>query len=489
LKRLARRDLPTTPRVPRPTVNPSPRVFASQPSWPTITIGAAIGWTLAGLKWIIVLAVLGAIAGFGYSTLAKPKFTAYTDLVVDPANLQLLSNDLYSNAFEQQAQLLDAESKLRVLTSGNVLTRVVTELNLQADPEFVGSSGPIDLSFLFGTAAGNGDPVLTAVDALSKKVAARREERSYVVTLGVSTETADKSVLIANALVAAFQAELAQAEADGASRAADALVQRLSELKAEVTTAEGAVATFRQEHGLEASNSGELVNTQSMTLLNQRAIEAQQALIAAQSRYTEMTDPVTGRANADAVQTPTMVALRTQYGLLKQQADAAATMYGPLHPTRASAERQLGGLQQQISAEAARAVQTAKLELDQARSTVAELEVQTGAARNTVAMDGQAQVQLRDLERDAKAKADVYQAFLTRAREITERQQIDTTNIRIISPATPPATRSWPPRAVVTLGAGGAGGAALGIALALGFGFLAAARQLRTRPTRGEAHA
>jgi len=429
LKRLARRDLPSTPRTPPMVAQSAPAAAGAPMVWPVLNVSDAIGWLLQGLKWIAILAVLSAGAGYGYSIIAKPKFTAYTDLVVDPANLQVVTDDLYARSLDQNAQLLNVESKLRVLTSGNVLTRVVTDLGLQNDPEFQGTADATD-------------PVLAAMGELEKKVTARREERSYVVTVAVSTETPDKSVKIADAVVAAFQAELAKAESDGAVRAADSLMDRLSELKSEVALAEQAVETFKRANGLEASNDGELFNSQSMTLLNQRLVEAQQVLVAAQSRYSELADPATGRLNADAVQTPTMVALRTQYGLLKQEADAAATIYGPLHPNRSAGERQLAGLQQQINSEATRFVQSASLDLEQAKRTVAELEQQTAAARGTVATDGQSLVQLRDLERDAKAKADVYEAFLNRARAITEQQQIDTTNIRVISPATPPSTRS-----------------------------------------------
>jgi uncharacterized protein involved in exopolysaccharide biosynthesis len=257
-------------------------------------------------------------------------------------------------------------------------------------------------------------------------------------------------------------------------------MDRLGELKAGVTAAEDAVATFRRQHDLQESN-GELVNTQTLTELNQRLIEARQALISVEARYAELTDPKSGKLNADAIQTPSMVALRTQYGLIKQDADAAAAIYGPLHPNRGSGDRQLAGLQAQIDAEAARYVQSISLDLDQARRTVSQLETNIEAARNSVAVDGAASVELRDLERDAKAKSEVYEAFLTRASEITERQQLDTTNIRVISPPTPPAQRSWPPRSYVTATAGGFGGVLLGIAVALGLGFLAAARQLRKR--------
>lgn len=478
LRRLARRDLPSTPRTPRPV----PANDAAEPAaaprlrWPEITIEAALGWTLQRLGWIAVLAVLGAAGGYAFSVLAMPKYTAYTDLVVDPVNLQVMSNDIYASARDQNSQLLEVESKLRVLTSGNVLTQVVTELGLQNDPEFV--PPPNFLTAFLGT-SGTTDPVLEAVGTLEKKVSARREERSYVVTVGVSTESPQKSVRIADAVVAAFQTELAKGETEGAARSAMALVDRLSELKASVSAAEDAVQKFRSAHGLEQTAQGESMNVQSMTLLNQRLVEAQQAVISAETRYAELTDPVTGKLNADAIQTPTMVALRTQYGVVKQADDAAATLYGPLHPNRVTSNRQIAGLEAQISAEAARYVQSVKLELDQARSSLALLQEQAQAARTTVGADGEAQVQLRELERDAKAKGDVYEAFLTRAREITERQDLNTTNIRVISPATPPGTRSFPPRGYVVAGLGGAAGVGLGIALALGLGFLGAMRALR----------
>lgn len=481
LKRLARRDLPGTPRTPRVVAAPAATPVAEDNSaivWPVVSLGSAIGWLLKGAKWIVVLAILGAIGGYGFTMVAKPKYTAYADLVVDPGNLQVVGNDLTPAIGGQNGQLLDVESKLRVLTSGNVLTRVVTDLKLQDDPEFVPPPSAFNLSFLTGGSEISADPVMTAMGMLGRKVTARREERSYMVTVAVSTESPPKSVLIADALVAAFQAELAKADSDSATRAAASLLDRLSELRAGVTAAEDKVADFQRENGLEQSN-GESVNAQSMTLLNQRLIDAQQALIGVEARYEELRNGRAGRLNADTIQTPTMVALRTQYGQLRQEADAAAALYGPRHPNRGTAERQLAGLQVQIDAEAARYVQAASLDLEQARRTVTELETQAAAARSTVASDGTALVQLRDLERDARSKSEVYETYLNRSREIVERQQLDTTNVRVISPATPPGSRSFPPRGYVMAGLGAFGGIGLGVALALGLGFLAAFRRLR----------
>ena len=72
-------------------------------------------------------------------------------------------------------------------------------------------------------------------------------------------------------------------------------------------------------------------------------------------------------------------------------------------------------------------------------------------------------------------KAALYETFLSRSQEITQRQQIDTSNIRVISRAVPPKSRSWPPRTMILLAAGAFAGLVLGVgaALALGlFGYL-----------------
>jgi uncharacterized protein involved in exopolysaccharide biosynthesis len=56
---------------------------------------------------------------------------------------------------------------------------------------------------------------------------------------------------------------------------------------------------------------------------------------------------------------------------------------------------------------------------------------------------------------------------MARAGEAAERQQIDTTNVRIVSPAVVPAARSFPPRGYVLAGAGGFLGIGLGLAMAV----------------------
>ncbi|MDP1159960.1 hypothetical protein Q6257_31045, partial [Klebsiella variicola] len=73
----------------------------------------------------------------------------------------------------------------------------------------------------------------------------------------------------------------------------------------------------------------------------------------------------------------------------------------------------------------------------------------------------------------------IYQTFLTRAGETTERQQLNSTNIRVISSAIPPLRRSWPPRTALLAAGGTFAGLGLGACLAIATGLLGVMRAER----------
>lgn len=466
----------------------TPDVLESGHGWsfPEITVSTIIDWLLRYWLLILLLTLLGAVAGLGYGKIAKPRFNAATDILVAPSNLQLVPNDVYAPSMQAESQLMDIESKLRLLTSGNVMQRVVDELKLQENPEFNGTETGL-FSGLLGSAdknasASDGQQArnIAALRELSSRIDARRPERSYLINLSAWARTPENAVLLANATAKAFQEEVAQNESDGAARAARALTEPLVELKKAATEAEMQVARFRNAQGLQTSNAGELVSTQSLTQINTQLVGAVTRQAEARSRYQELTSAKNQTLDpSSTLQSPTLTALRTQYATLKQRLDAMAMTYGSRYPELVSAQSQITGLQAQIGQETARILRAAKLDLDQANAVVETLRRQTEGARSAVSLDTDAQVTLNDLERDRLAKTTLYQTYLTRAQEIAQRQQIDATNIRIVSTALPPKGRSWPPSTALLTIAGSMAGGGFGVGLAILFGLTAMMRAQR----------
>ena len=99
---------------------------------------------------------------------------------------------------------------------------------------------------------------------------------------------------------------------------------------------------------------------------------------------------------------------------------------------------------------------------------------------------GQASVQLRELQREADVNRNLLNAFLSRARETSELERVDTSSSRMITVAAPPRDRVFPPRGVIMAAAGGVMGGGLGVGLALLFAFLGQAGVVRRPQVTGQ---
>ena len=446
-----------------------------------------LAWTLR-FKWLIAAAVaLCATIALVYALTAAPRFTVYTDIVVDPIDLNVVTDDVFTSNPQRDAQILEAESKLRVLTSRNVLSRVVERLNLTQDPEFVKTDFMTRLKSLFGMSEPAGNQQIGALRALAQRVDARREERSFVVVLSVWSEDPQKAVALSEAIAEAFEEELFRSSAESAGRVADNLKRRLDELRQNVTDAEQRVEDFRRANGLQSIGTGELMSNQQSSTLNTQVLEAQQRFIQAQSRYAQMKTAMDrGSANSAAIfDSETMTNLRAQYSTLQQEIGSLVQTYGPKHSRLINARSSQATLRTAIDNEARRILELARVTLANEKEALDALSGKASDKQTSVFTENAAQIQLRDLQRDARSKAALYESYLARTQQVTEREQIDTTNVRVISRPLPPTGRSWPPRTVILLAAGAMAGLALGLGAALALGlwqFLRIPPVERSRP-------
>ncbi len=66
-----------------------------------------------------------------------PNYTAVTQILVDPADLPVIQNDLSNRQPQADSGVSIAESQTRVMQSDSVLRRVIDRLDLTQDAEFV----------------------------------------------------------------------------------------------------------------------------------------------------------------------------------------------------------------------------------------------------------------------------------------------------------------------------------------------------------------
>src|ERR1043165_7826577 len=97
------------------------------------------------------------------------------------------------------------------------------------------------------------------------------------------------------------------------------------------------------------------------------------------------------------------------------------------NPSIANLDAQLTSTRKLIEDELTRITTAVRSDLERAQAHQESLERDLDRLRKTAGENDQASARLRALEREADASRAVYQAFLTRARETGEQQQIDKT--------------------------------------------------------------
>lgn len=426
---------------------------------------------------ILILALACAIAAYGASRLMTPRYMATAQIFIDPRGLQVFDNELSPRQQDSNTAINFVESQARIVTSQSVLSRVIDSERLTDDPEFNGSGGAswaVALLGRLGMARGGEESLEArermALNALYDRVIVRRPERTFVIEVTVRAADADKAARLANAVSHAYIDSQTAARAEAARRATQALTNRLDELRARVRSAEERAEDFRRRNGLIGTRT-QLVSEQQLTDANTQLGQAQARVAEAQARHDQIQASLRSASQAgalpEAVMSPTIAALRGQQAEARRRLADAQTEYGPRHPTVRNGQAQVADLDRAIADELGRIAQAARADLERARAaevtqrrTVEELTAQASNA-------GQAFVQLRELQREVDVNRNLLNTFLSRSRETSELERVDTSNARIITVAQPPRDKVFPPRGVVMAAAGFVFGAGLGVGLAI----------------------
>ncbi|TCR68562.1 exopolysaccharide transport family protein [Bosea sp. BK604] len=440
------------------------------------TVEIAELWRILWHRRYLILGVAGLLvaATLVYGLITPATYTASAQLLIDPRDRIVVSNDVNPNTVSPDGGIAQIESQTSVIQSTSVLLRAIADTKLTQDREFNGAGF---LSGLFGflrTEEPARDGKLSQAETrtlanLRRKVSVRRADKVFVVDVVVTTQDPDKSARLANAIADAYLADQAEARSQGAREASEALTARLAEQRKRVEAAENAIERYRAEHNLTAA-SGRLISEQQLTEISTQlsAAQARSALLKAQVEQVAQQRRSGGLAggSTEAMQSAVVAKLREQESTLVQREADLQSQLGPRHPSIAAARSQLAHVRQLITTELERIQQATRADYDRALANEKLLSAKLDGLTQQTQTSDQASVRLRELQRDLEAVRAVYANFLLRAQETREQATIDTTNARIIGRAQPPQQKSWPPLGLLLAGAGGLGlGLGAGIAL------------------------
>ncbi|HEV7820459.1 MAG TPA: exopolysaccharide transport family protein, partial [Burkholderiales bacterium] len=417
---------------------------------------------------LVMLAVLVVL-------IVRPVYTATATILIDPRRPNVVNVDT-SQPTAPNPTTDDAaiESQVLLTQSVAVLRRVVDQLKLTQDPDFMPQPSVIDpIRRLFSAPArvnsGQDVAAMSAVAILQKRLKVTRQRNSFLVDIDVSAHEPQRAAQIANAVANAYFLELIRSKSDATKTAAGWLNQQLDDLKSRVSSSDKAVEEYRAANNL-TMNQGATVNNQQVSDLNSKLIEARAEAAEARAKFEQVAQIAQKKADpgsvTEALASDTIARLRSQYAdLAKNDADLSSR-YGAQHPLVTAVRAQLRDTQKLINDEVQRILQGRQHAYEVAAAREASLQHSLESLQTVSGVSGQAEVRLRELQREADANRTLYEAFLARYKEATARESFELPEARIVTSADIPLQPSFP-KALLFIGLAIPLGAAMGSLLAI----------------------
>jgi exopolysaccharide transport family protein len=420
------------------------------------------------------------VAGFALTVLA-PSYRATTVVLVDPRQPRVTNSEVITGIGADAAAV---ESQVEIIESSALARKVIERLSLGADPDFTSTSILDSIGEWFGALFGRDPNVLAEtrlnrqVFALQKNMNVRRRGLTYVIEITYASKDPAKAARISNAVAEAYLDDQRSAKAEITARATGWLGGRIEEMRDKVRAAERAVADYKGANGLvDVTQGNKLISrqvedlTQQLALTRTRTAEAQARLEQVQQVARRTTDPA---ALAEALQSQVITALRSQYAEAARLEAEYRALYGDRHPSLIAVRSQLADVRRLIDNEIARILTGVRNDYEVAKNREASLTAELQKLKTQSETIGQADVKLRELEREAQAYRTLFEQFLNRAKETGEQQTLQIADARIISPALVPLRPSRPSAILLLIAAGVAG-------LILGIGLVLLLEQIRRR--------
>ena len=416
------------------------------------------------------LALLGLTAGALIGKQITPTYTTRALIVVDPQEDAILGDAVAVQALSTNEEAL--LTQLEVIRSPIMVSRVMEQLDLFSDPEFnpalrqderglkeavaelvEGFPGRVLIaaglaSSKEAVAPSDHDAALNArleaMQSFRQRLSVSNDGGTYVIGIAFTSHDPEKAARIANRTADTYIAAQLAAKREASGGTAAWLDRRIMELREEVNTAERAVEQFRAANDLVGINGFRLSETE-VGEINRELITARAELAGLQARLRQARSlQQRGELSAlgEALASPVIADYRQREADLSRAESEAALTFGDRHPRRQQLVLERQNITRAIDDEVSRRMIGLQNEVQAAAIKVSSIEGQLAGGKGVNTRNLEAEVRLRELERNATAARQLYETLLQRYKEVAAGEENIRPDLRVMAVAEPPRAPS-----------------------------------------------
>jgi polysaccharide biosynthesis transport protein len=417
---------------------------------------SALGSTLWSRKWKILRPViLVGLLTLLVVQVITPKYQSESRVIVEGRDNIFLRPDADKDIMDRTVDQEAVTSQAQLILSRDLASQVIEKLKLNQRPEFdaaLGGMSPIRAILgLFGLIKNpmSMTPEERVLEAYYDRLTVYPVEKSRVIVIDFLSEDPELAARIANAIADGYLELQRQVKQEQAQTAGDVLSGQIDTLRKKVLDAEAKVEAYRAKSNLLVGTNNTTLSAQQLGDMNAQLAAARAQKSDAEAKAKLIRDMLkSGQPieSSDILNSELIQRLSEQRVTLRAQLAEQSSSLLDGHPRIKELKAQIADLDHQITDQAATLARSLENDAKLASARVDSMTVNLDQLKSQAAVTNEDDVQLRELERDAKSQRDVLESYLGKYREATARDTINSApaDARVISRATVSNVPAYP---------------------------------------------
>jgi uncharacterized protein involved in exopolysaccharide biosynthesis/Mrp family chromosome partitioning ATPase len=413
-------------------------------------------------RWIIVPTVAALVLSVITVNLITARYKSEARILIDGReNVFLRPNGERT----EERTALDAEavtSQVQLVLSRDLAREIIKKNKLaeraEFDPVLSGLSPLKSLLALFGIGRDpfSMTPEERVLDAYYDRLTAYAVDKSRVIVVEFQSRDPELASRVANSIADGYLVLQQSARQDQARAASQWLSGEIDSLRGKVAEAEARVEDFRSKSNLFVGTNNTSLSNQQMGELNTQLNNARALKSDTEAKARLIREMLQGGKPIEAsevLNSELMRRLSEQRVTLRAQLAEQSSTLLDNHPRIKELKAQLSDLDRQIREEAAKISRSLENDARIAGGRVDSLNAGLDQLKKQAASSNGQDVQLRALDREAKAQRDLLESYLAKYREANTRENINAApgEGRIISGGIVSNTPAYPKKLPIVL--------------------------------------
>ncbi|NEW87358.1 lipopolysaccharide biosynthesis protein [Rhodopseudomonas sp. WA056] len=422
-----------------------------------------IGQALARKKHLIIApTLLALVVSLAIVNLITPRYKSEARILIDGRENSFLRP---TGERDDQRSGPDPEavaSQVQLLLSRELALDIIKKNKLAERPEFDPVLKGINpLKSLLALIGIGRDPFAMTpeervLNAYYERLTAYAVDKSRVMVVEFQSQDPELAARVANSIADGYLVLQQNARQAQARAAGQWLSGEIESLRRKVSEAEDKVEEFRSKSSLFIGTNNTSLSNQQLGDINAQLANARALKSDAEAKARLIKEMLKNGGPIEASEVLNSELIRRlseqRVTLRAQLAEQSSTLLGG-HPRIKELKAQLSDLDQQLRDEAVKLSRSFENDARIASSRVENLSASLDQLKKLASASNGQDVQLRALEREAKAQRDLLESYLAKYREATTRESLDRTpsDSRIISRAIVSNTPDYPKKFPIVL--------------------------------------